>query len=72
MVAASRNGLGIGKSGTLPWNLPGDMAYFKELTSRTRDPQRQNAVVMGRKTWESIPDRQALLPSLACSITSFA
>jgi hypothetical protein len=31
------------------------MKYFKELTSRTSDPTKQNAVVMGRKTWESIP-----------------
>jgi len=31
------------------------MNYFKTLTSQTRDSQRQNAVIMGRKTWESIP-----------------
>ncbi|GAB4817169.1 hypothetical protein N2152v2_004215 [Parachlorella kessleri] len=31
------------------------MAYFKELTSKTADPSKQNAVIMGRKTWESIP-----------------
>jgi dihydrofolate reductase len=57
VVAAARNGLGIGKAGQLPWRLPGDMAYFKDLTSRTRDPGLQNAVVMGRKTWDSIPDK---------------
>lgn len=45
----------LNAGGTLPWQLPGDMAYFKELTSRTADPAKQNAVVMGRKTWESIP-----------------
>ena len=33
------------------------MAYFKELTSRTADPAKQNAVIMGRKTWESIPPK---------------
>ena len=33
------------------------MAYFKELTSRTVDPAKQNAVIMGRKTWESIPPK---------------
>lgn len=57
VVAATKNGLGIGKDGTLPWKLPGDMAYFKELTSRTRDSAKQNAVIMGRKTWESIPTK---------------
>jgi len=55
VVAATKNGFGIGKDGTMPWKLSGDMAYFKELTSRTRDASKQNAVIMGRKTWESIP-----------------
>lgn len=55
VVAATKDGFGIGKDGTMPWKLPGDMAYFKELTSRTRDSSKQNAVIMGRKTWESIP-----------------
>ena len=34
VVAATQN-LGIGLKGGMPWKLPGDMAYFKELTSRT-------------------------------------
>lgn len=53
---------GIGKGKALPWKLPGDMAYFKELTSRTHDPARQNAVIMGRTTWESIPPKFRPLP----------
>ncbi len=61
VVAATRK-LGIGKGGTMPWKLPGDMAYFKELTTRTADPTKQNAVVMGRKTWESIPSKFRPLP----------
>jgi dihydrofolate reductase/thymidylate synthase len=56
VVAAARN-MGIGKDGGMPWNLPGDMAYFKDLTSRTRDAAKENAVIMGRRTWESIPAR---------------
>lgn len=55
VVAAERN-LGIGYDGSLPWKLPADMAYFKELTSKTRGgSDKQNVVIMGRKTWESIP-----------------
>ncbi|KDD73326.1 thymidylate synthase, partial [Helicosporidium sp. ATCC 50920] len=46
----------------LPWRLPGDMAYFKELTTRTHDPLKCNAVIMGRKTWESLPPRFRPLP----------
>lgn len=55
VVAAERSG-GIGICGELPpWDLPQDMAYFRDLTSKTRDPSKRNAVVMGRKTYESIP-----------------
>lgn len=62
IVVAATKKLGIGKGGTMPWKLPGDMAYFKELTTRTADPSKQNAVVMGRKTWESIPPKFRPLP----------
>jgi dihydrofolate reductase / thymidylate synthase len=44
VVAATRK-LGIGKDGTMPWKLPGDMAYFKKLTTMTSDPRKMNAVV---------------------------
>ncbi|EFJ43094.1 hypothetical protein VOLCADRAFT_66296 [Volvox carteri f. nagariensis] len=58
LVVAATPSLGIGKNGTLPgWKLPGDMAYFRELTSRTREPSCQNVAIMGRKTWESIPNK---------------
>lgn len=62
VVAATRK-LGIGKSGTMPWKLPGDLAYFKELTSKTAESGKQNAVIMGRKTWESIPAKFRPLPN---------
>ncbi|KAG1671709.1 hypothetical protein FOA52_007501 [Chlamydomonas sp. UWO 241] len=57
LVVAAERSMGIGKEGQLPWRLGGDLAYFRELTSRTSDSGRQNAVIMGRKTWESIPDK---------------
>lgn len=38
------------------------MKYFKELTTRTHDPTKRNAVIMGRKTWESIPEKFRPLP----------
>ncbi len=47
--AEDSNGL-IGKEGHLPWNLPADMKFFKEVTIG-------DVVVMGRKTYESIPNR---------------
>ena len=45
IVVAATKQLGIGKAGSMPWKLPGDMAYFKRLTSTTADPQKMNAVV---------------------------
>ena len=54
VAAVSDNGV-IGLNGTLPWRIPEDMAHFKELTTG-------HAVVMGRKTWESLPPRSRPLP----------
>lgn len=41
---------GIGKSNELPWYIPEDLKHFKNITDG-------HTVVMGRKTWESIPDK---------------
>lgn len=40
----------LGKQGKLPWRLPDEMAWFKQCTTGNGN----NAVIMGRKTWESI------------------
>ena len=54
---------GIGNNGILPWpRLAGDMKWFKEITTKTHYPNMQNAVVMGRRTWESIPKKFRPLP----------
>ena len=56
IVACTKNG-GIGREGKLPWNLKEDMAWFKKVTTEASadKPEGCNAVIMGRKTWESIP-----------------
>ncbi len=46
---------GLGKGGELLWRLPDDMKRFKALTTG-------HTVVMGRKTWESIPEKFRPLP----------
>jgi dihydrofolate reductase len=45
----------IGLDGTLPWRLPEDMARFRALTGG-------HPVIMGRATWESLPERFRPLP----------
>ena len=50
---------GIGKDNDLCWHIPRDMAYFKNITSSTINSNKENAVIMGRKTWESIPEQRS-------------
>lgn len=45
----------IGKENTIPWNVPEDQQHFRAIT-------RGNAVIMGRKTWESLPEGVRPLP----------
>lgn len=61
VVVAADEANGIGKDGGLPWRLPGDLAFFKLLTTAAPEGQ-TNAVIMGRRTWESIPARFRPLP----------
>jgi dihydrofolate reductase len=48
-IARSRNGV-IGRAGGLPWRLKSDMAIFRAVTMG-------KPVIMGRKTWDSLPKR---------------
>ena len=52
--AQSTSGV-IGRGGGIPWRLPEDQAWFKEMTMG-------HAVVMGRLTWESLPTKVRPLP----------
>jgi dihydrofolate reductase len=57
IVAALKPQWGIGYKGKMPWRLKQEIKYFKQVTSHTPDPSKTNAVIMGRKTWDSIPPR---------------
>ncbi len=54
IFARAANGV-IGSHGTLPWHLPEDLAHFKRTTLGS-------PVIMGRKTWDSLPPRFRPLP----------
>lgn len=55
IVAVDEKG-GIGKGGTLPWRFKKEFVYFRKTTTKTTDDTKQNMLIMGRKTWESIPE----------------
>lgn len=52
--AVANNGI-IGKEGKIPWKIPDEMKRFKEMTSG-------HPVIVGRKTYESFPDKFRPLP----------
>ncbi|MBG6076085.1 dihydrofolate reductase [Polaromonas sp. CG_9.11] len=54
IYARAANGV-IGKENAMPWHLPEDLAHFKRLTQGW-------PVLMGRKTWDSLPARFRPLP----------
>lgn len=60
-IVACDDDFGIGKDGSIPWYSSEDLAHFKETTmART--------VVMGRKTWESLPESVRPLPGRNCIV----
>ncbi|GAB3122267.1 dihydrofolate reductase [Glaciibacter psychrotolerans] len=55
LIWAEADGGVIGKDGVMPWHVPEDLAHFKQVTLDA-------AVIMGRKTWDSLPPRFRPLP----------
>lgn len=58
MIWAEAAGGAIGRGGDMPWHLPEDLAHFKRTTLGA-------PVIMGRRTWESLPERVRPLPGRA-------
>lgn len=65
IVARARNGV-IGAAGALPWRLPEDLKHFRRVTTG-------HAIVMGRKTYDSIgrplPERRNIVVSRQAGLT---
>lgn len=55
MIWAEAHAGAIGRDGEMPWHLPEDLAHFKGVTLGA-------PVIMGRRTWESLPERFRPLP----------
>lgn len=54
IIVATDGKNGIGKSGHLPWHLKKEYKYFRDTTRKTDDPDKQNMVIMGHRTWDSL------------------
>ncbi|KAG9295811.1 hypothetical protein G9A89_009040 [Geosiphon pyriformis] len=71
LIAATTEKWGIGLKGDLPWKIKRDMRYFENVTQNVITDEKEfskenvgenkiekiNAVIMGRRTWESIPKK---------------
>lgn len=65
VVAHTKVQRAIGKAGDLPWGprtLKTDLKFFQTTTTHTEHAGKRNAVIMGRKTWDSIPAKFRPLP----------
>ncbi|VDK76391.1 unnamed protein product [Onchocerca ochengi] len=60
---------GIGRNGDLPWRLPAELARFGKLTTSTRDSNKKNAVIMGRKMEEVIDKNIIVARSFESAVT---
>jgi len=57
VIVCHCNKNGIGRSNSIPWRLSEDLKHFKFITTNTNGYDTKNIVIMGRNTWESIPDK---------------
>jgi len=72
IIVATDQKRGIGKNQDLPWHLSKEMAYFAKITTETDGPDQRNAVIMGRTTFFSIPEKfRPLKNRLNIVITSY-
>lgn len=56
---------GIGLKGSIPWKLPKDMEHFRKTT-------RSGVVIMGRKTWDSLPVKPLPIEPVSLSLEKIA
>jgi dihydrofolate reductase len=63
VVAYDTSQYAIGYNGSLFYTMKEDMKHFRKITTTTNCESRKNMVVMGRKTWESLPNTSKPLPN---------
>ncbi len=70
IVAFDLNG-GISKQGVIPWKIKADTSFFHDVTTRVYQLNKNNSLIMGRKTWQALPasglkDRIIIVVSSTC------
>ena len=58
LIVAVDNKWGIGKNNSIPWKIKEDMDFFLNLTTDVNNKSKKNAVIMGKNTWLSIPEKK--------------
>ena len=56
LIVALDEERGIGKDNGIPWFIPGELGWVARTTKETTHPGTMNALIMGRKTWDSLPE----------------
>jgi dihydrofolate reductase len=61
LISAVDQNMGIGRNQEVPWHIPSELHYFLEMTTKPRvtGSNRQNAIIIGRRTWETM---DAMIP----------
>lgn len=58
VAATNSNGIGVSSSNSLPWKLSNELKFFAKVTSTKPAKQDEsNLILMGRKVWDSIPNK---------------
>lgn len=56
LIVACDKKFGIAKNGVIPWFIKTDLDYFKKITTASEE-QKMNAVILGKNSWKTIPDK---------------
>ncbi|KAM4677256.1 dihydrofolate reductase-like isoform 1-T2 [Discoglossus pictus] len=70
LIAAACNNLGIGKNGSLPWNLPNEFKYFLNKISTVTQPGKKNLIILGRRSFVDFDVNLLPLPNTIFVILS--
>lgn len=62
LIVAYDQNRGIGAGNTIPWFIRGELKWVADTTKLVHNKSKVNALIMGRKTWESLPENRRPLP----------